>query len=112
MIGVDLASESDKTVATIWVGGKCLGEIKGCDYTIYKRETPRYKVETPRYKVETPRGGYLIGDFCQGTGAFKIRNLKKFTYEIFELKNEYYKHLKRVKNRKKLTEKLKKRGRK
>lgn len=105
MIGVDLASESDKTVATIWVGGKCLGEIKGCDYTIYKRETPRYK-------VETPRGEYLIGDFCQGTGAFKIRNLKKFTYEIFGVKNEYYKHLKRVKNRKKLTEKLKKRGRK
>ena len=99
MLGVDYSNIKDATECTVWVGDRCIGRIE--------------RVEKISVDLESPSRASAVSTIGNmGTGTFKIRNPKKFVYEMFGVKNSYYKHLKRVENRKKLTKKLKKRGRK
>lgn len=61
------------------------------------------------FALSSDRTYYSIGG---ATGSFRVKPkyIRKFEWEVLGVKNRYYKHLKRVENRKRLHEKLKKRG--
>jgi hypothetical protein len=64
-------------------------------------------VEKFKAEIETeiPKKYEKLKIPTSASGTLKLKNPKKFQYEILGIKNSYYKHLKRVKNRNKLYEK-------
>lgn len=101
MLGMDLSNAKDCSVATLHISGE---EVWSMPIKDFKVDTVQLE---PVNRCHSRSG--IIG---ATTGTFKIKNPKKFAYEIFGVKNGYHRHLRRVKNRKILSEKLKRRGRK